>query len=400
MRRRGLESAAAATVLIACLLLAGTAAGDPGSEKAQVDGQLGQLRDRAADAERRAGVLTEELSAVAGRVRQLQAGVSAQQARLDVLENTLSRARTRLGTLDRRIATQTARLTRLRGEYRAALGRLELRVRELYMSDRPDLIAFVLGTASFTDLIDNLELLGRIGRQDKRIAAQVRGARDGVREARRRARIARREAARIEAAADAAATEQRGVVIRLVASRDALVAAEQAKSATLASIEDGQADVHAEIEALEDRSAELAAQIRQSQQESSSSPPIPPPSGNGILGWPVSGTVVSGFGMRWGRMHEGIDITAAMNTPVHASAAGRVINAGWLGGYGNLVVVDHGGGLSTAYAHNTSFAVSVGDTVSAGQVIAYSGSTGNSSGPHVHFEVRVNGSAVDPLGYL
>jgi murein DD-endopeptidase MepM/ murein hydrolase activator NlpD len=191
------------------------------------------------------------------------------------------------------------------------------------------------------------------------------------------------------------------VVIRLVASRDALVAAEQAKSATLASIEDGQADVHAEIEALEDRSAELAAQIRQSQQESSSSTaPIPPPSGNGILGWPVSGTVVSGFGMRWGRMHEGIDITASMNTPVHASAAGRVINAGWLGGYGNLVVVDHGGGLSTAYAHNTSFAVSVGDTVSAGQVIAYSGSTGDSSGPHVHFEVRVNGSAVDPLGYL
>jgi murein DD-endopeptidase MepM/ murein hydrolase activator NlpD len=401
MRRRGLESAAAAAVLITCLLLAGTAAGDPGSEKAQVDGQLGQLRDRAADAERRAGVLTEELSAVAGRVRQLQAGVSAQQARLDVLEGTLSRARTRLGTLDRRIATQTARLTRLRGEYRAALGQLELRVRELYMSDRPDLIAFVLGTASFTDLIDNLELLGRIGRQDKRIAAQVKGARDGVREARRQTRLARREAARLEAAADAAATEQRGVVIRLVASRDALVAAEQAKSATLASIEDGQADVHAEIEALEDRSAELAAQIRQSQQESSSSTaPIPPPSGNGILGWPVSGTVVSGFGMRWGRMHEGIDITASMNTPVHASAAGRVINAGWLGGYGNLVVVDHGGGLSTAYAHNTSFAVSVGDTVSAGQVIAYSGSTGDSSGPHVHFEVRVNGSAVDPLGYL
>ena len=83
-----------------------------------------------------------------------------------------------------------------------------------------------------------------------------------------------------------------------------------------------------------------------------------------------------------------------------ASAAGRVLNAGWLGGYGNLVVVDHGGGLSTAYAHNTSFAVSVGEAVSAGQVIAYSGSTGNSSGPHVHFEVRVNGSAVDPLGYL
>ena len=99
-------------------------------------------------------------------------------------------------------------------------------------------------------------------------------------------------------------------------------------------------------------------------------------------------------------MHEGIDITASSGTPVRSSAGGSVIYAGWLGGYGNLVVVDHGGGLSTAYAHNSSFASSVGQSVAAGQVIAYSGNTGNSSGPHVHFEVRVNGSAVDPLGYL
>ena len=99
-------------------------------------------------------------------------------------------------------------------------------------------------------------------------------------------------------------------------------------------------------------------------------------------------------------MHEGIDITASNGTPVHASGAGYVSYAGWLGGYGNLVVVDHGGGLSTAYAHNSSFAASVGQSVAGGQVIAYSGNTGNSSGPHVHFEVRVNGSAVDPLGYL
>ena len=104
--------------------------------------------------------------------------------------------------------------------------------------------------------------------------------------------------------------------------------------------------------------------------------------------------------MRWGRMHEGIDITCPTGTPVRAAAAGTVIYAGWLGGYGNLVVVDHGGGLSTAYAHNSSFASSVGQSVAAGQVIAYSGSTGDSSGPHVHFEVRVGGGAVDPLGYL
>ena len=83
-----------------------------------------------------------------------------------------------------------------------------------------------------------------------------------------------------------------------------------------------------------------------------------------------------------------------------AAASGTVVFAGWLGGYGNLVVIDHGGGLSTAYAHNSSVAVTVGQSVETGQVIASSGNTGNSSGPHVHFEVRVNGTAVDPLGYL
>jgi murein DD-endopeptidase MepM/ murein hydrolase activator NlpD len=99
-------------------------------------------------------------------------------------------------------------------------------------------------------------------------------------------------------------------------------------------------------------------------------------------------------------MHEGIDIAVASGTPVAASASGTVIVAGWVGGYGNLVVVDHGGGIATAYGHNTSVAVGVGQSVAQGQVIAYSGSTGHSTGPHVHFEVRVNGSPVDPLGYL
>ena len=99
-------------------------------------------------------------------------------------------------------------------------------------------------------------------------------------------------------------------------------------------------------------------------------------------------------------MHEGIDIICSTGTPVVASGAGTVIWAGWRGGYGNLVVVDHGGGLSTAYAHNSAFASSVGQSVARGQVISYAGSTGDSSGPHVHFEVRVNGTAVDPLGYL
>ena len=386
-------------VALSALLAAGPAAGDPGTEKARVDGRIETLRDRAAAADRTAGVLTEELSAVAGRVRDLQAGIDAQQARLGVLEGRLAGARARLGMLDRTIADQTERLDRLRGQYRIALARLEQRVRELYMTDGPDALAFVLGTASFADLLDNLDLLGRIGRQDEQIAAQVKSARDGVADARRRSRAARVEAARVEAAVASATTEQRGIVVRLVASRDALVAARREKSVTLASLQSDRRSTLAEIDALEQQSAALGARIREAQQQSSTAAVVSP-AGNGVLGWPVSGPVTSGYGMRWGRMHEGIDIAVGEGTPVRAAAAGTVIYAGWMSGYGNLVVVDHGNGLSTAYAHNSSLAVSVGQPVAAGAVVSYSGNTGNSTGPHVHFEVRVNGGAVDPLGYL
>jgi murein DD-endopeptidase MepM/ murein hydrolase activator NlpD len=398
-RRAGLGPAAAGVLILCLLLVAGTAAGDPGTDKARIDGRIDTLRGRAAAADQKAGVLTEQLSAVAGQVRELEAGVRAQQARLSVLRGQLAGARARLAALDGTIARQTERLGRLRGEYRVALSRLEQRVRELYMTDGPDALAFVLGTASFADLIDNVDLLNRIGRQDERIAARVKASRDGVADARRRTKAARVEAAHVEAAVASATSEQQGVVSRLVASRDALVAARRDKSATLASIRDDRASTLAEIDALEEQSAVLAERIRQAQQQSSSVPVVVP-SGSGVLGWPVSGPVTSGFGLRWGRMHEGIDIAVAEGTPVRAAGAGTVIYAGWMGGYGNLVVVDHGNGLSTAYAHNSSLGVGVGQSVTAGQVVSYSGNTGNSTGPHVHFEVRVNGSAVDPLGYL
>jgi murein DD-endopeptidase MepM/ murein hydrolase activator NlpD len=398
-RRAGLGPAAAGVLVVCLLLVAGTAAGDPGTDKARIDGRIDTLRGRAAAAGREAGVLTEQLSAVAGQVRELEAGVQAQQARLSVLQGQLAGARARLTTLDRTIGRQTERLERLRGEYRVALSRLERRVRELYMTDGPDALAFVLGTASFADLIDNLDLLNRIGKQDERIAARVKASRDGVADARRRTTAARVEAAHVAAAVASATAEQQGVVSRLVASRDALVAARIEKSTTLASIRSDRESTLAEIDALEEQSAALAERIRQAQQQSSTTT-VSVGSGSGVLSWPVSGAVTSGFGLRWGRMHEGIDIAVSEGTPVRAAAGGTVIYAGWLGGYGNLVVVDHGNGLSTAYAHNSSLGTGVGQSVAAGQVVSYSGNTGNSTGPHVHFEVRVNGSAVDPLGYL
>ena len=304
---------------LSLLLPTGLAAGDPGAEKTRVDSEIGRLRGQAEEAERRAGVLTDELSTVAGRVRELENGVAAQQARLDVLEGQLAGARARLGALDRTIADQSRRLGRLRGEY--ARRRLELRVRELYMTDGPDVLSFVLGTSSFTDLLDNLELLGRIGRQDERIAARVKASRDGVADARRHeGRACRSGAGRgVRGGGDRGAARRRHAARRKPGRARR---GPQKKSATLASITEDRESVLAEIDALAQQSAELAARIRQAQQESSI-PAVVSPTGSGILGWPVSGPVTSGFGWRWGRMHEGIDIMVGEGTPVRAAAAGR-----------------------------------------------------------------------------
>lgn len=126
----------------------------------------------------------------------------------------------------------------------------------------------------------------------------------------------------------------------------------------------------------------------------------------GRFTYPVNAPISSGYGWRYhpvlhySRLHAGVDFAVGTGTPVHATASGRVIIAGWYGGYGYAVVIDHGGGFTSLYGHNSSLAVSAGSQVSQGQVISYSGSTGLSTGPHLHFEIRVNGNPVDPMKYL
>lgn len=112
--------------------------------------------------------------------------------------------------------------------------------------------------------------------------------------------------------------------------------------------------------------------------------------------WPFRGRITSGFGMRWGRMHTGLDIAGAYGSPIVAAKAGTVIFNGWKGGYGYTVMIDHGGGVTTLYGHNSKNLVQVGEHVDQGQTIALIGSSGQSTGPHVHFEIRVNGWPQDP----
>jgi murein DD-endopeptidase MepM/ murein hydrolase activator NlpD len=382
-------------LLAALLLLAGPAAGDPGDQKAQVDAKIARLQDQISRADAASGTLTSEISEATARIRDVQADVAAEQARLDVLEAELTHKQAELDRLTDLLALQTRRLEVLRAEHLAAVRRLEARVREIYLEDTPDALAFVFESVSFTDLLDHVEFLSDIGSQDERIAERVGRAK--VELTRTRAETSRtRAGVAVATQAIAARTaEQRSVRDRLVASRDALAAARQDKQETLSGIREDRADFVAEVESLQRESAALAATIRSAQSGSVGSGV----SASGLI-WPVHGPVTSGFGWRWGRMHEGIDIAVPTGTPVAAAASGTVITAGWLGGYGNLVVIDHGNGLATAYGHNSSVTVAAGQSVAQGQVIAYSGSTGHSTGPHVHFEVRVNGSAVDPFAYL
>ena len=122
--------------------------------------------------------------------------------------------------------------------------------------------------------------------------------------------------------------------------------------------------------------------------------------GSGRFVWPTVGQITSYFGRRGREFHTGIDIGQSKGAPVRASNSGTVTFAGWRGGYGNFIIINHGGGIETCFAHNSSIMVSVGQQVEKGQQIAKVGSTGRSSGCHVHFEIRVNGSAVNPLNYL
>jgi murein DD-endopeptidase MepM/ murein hydrolase activator NlpD len=387
--------------LVLALALATSAAGqDPAAEKARVDQRIADLQAEIAEAKDQEGVLTSQLSEVVEELRAAEEAVDRAESSLSALEAELASERDRLERITARLERQTRKLERLKREHRRAVEILEERVRAIYVTETPDVLSFIVSASSFSEVVDSFEFMERIGIQDKRIAAQVK--RSKLEAAAQRAATAktRQVAAATVAVIEARTAEASEVRDELAAGRDTLAAARTLKRSALSDARETRADHLEEVDALLAESASLAAAIREAQEQAAaSSTGSGTPSASGFI-WPVNGTVVSGFGWRGDRMHEGIDITASSGTPIWAAAAGTVIWASWRGGYGNCVVVDHGNGLATLYAHASSVLVSVGQSVSQGETVALVGSTGNSSGPHLHFEVRVNGTAVDPLGYL
>jgi murein DD-endopeptidase MepM/ murein hydrolase activator NlpD len=395
-RRRWLSSLLAMTLalLASCLLAAAGAPAKSNSEKLEaVEAKIGK-------AEEREGVLSSDIAAMGDEISALEGQVSTLRNQEAAAEEELAAKEAELQGAEDELKEALERLDTLRGRLKRALVNLRERLVAIYTYGSADLTEVILSSEDYGDMVARTAYFDAINESDQALAERVRSLRDEAKKLVRQRKIAKLT---IEDARDAiAAKEERLEVTRstLESREGALLSARAERRAALSSIE-GDRDEHEEI------AAGLRSQIAQEIAEATGGVALPAgpmqsPSAAGFI-WPVEGTVTSGFGYRWGRMHEGIDISVPEGTPIRAAADGTVIleqSEYESGGYGNYTCIDHGGGLSTCYAHQSSFAASVGAQVSQGDVIGYSGNTGHSTGPHLHFEVRINGAPTDPLGYL
>ena len=384
-----------ALVVLVLLLAATPALGDDATKKHAVEAKISALQARTASHRRRESQLRSEVAGYTSRIRALEARVGDVSLRLQTLESDLSLHQRRLNALNELFTLQSDRLAFLQGQYAAAVQLLDRRLVDIYESDPPSSLDVFLGARNVHDALDQVAYLTDIGVQDRHIAGEVAYAKVQAAAARAKTKALRAHVHGETAVIDARTTQTRDVRDELVGARSDLAGARQQTLVDLSQLSSQDRADAEEIDSLQAASAALTERIRTAQGQSTSSTP----SSAGLI-WPVSGPVTSPFGWRWGRMHEGIDIGVSYGTPIHAAASGTVIYCGWESGYGNLTVLDQGGNLATAYGHQSSIAVSCGQHVGQGDVIGYVGSTGHSTGPHLHFEVRVNGSPVDPMGYL
>lgn len=349
------------------------------AEQAQLQQQLASARVSDAQVESDVARLDQIAAAQASAARAAAAQVDVAEVQVSLLDQQVAALTGQLASTQRQVDTARAELRR---EALTAYmqGSSEATLDSLFTAD-PEKAAIVseyraVASGDITDSVDRLH--------------QVEAALDAQR-------------------ASLQATERQAQAALAAAAGQAQLAASQAQAASSAA-----AAQHAAHAALQSRIAQFTsestnlasqqAQIAALIAASSAAGPAPgPPSGAfhsvGLI-WPLHGTVTSEYGPRWGGFHPGIDIADPTGTPIHAAKGGQVIYAGWEGGYGNFVLIDHGGGIVTGYAHQSQIAVSQGDSVSQGQVIGYVGSTGDSTGPHLHFEVRVNGSPQNPRDYV
>ena len=277
------------------------------------------------------------------------------------------------------------RLDILGKDYEKKSDKLGRRVRDIYMHGQISYLDVLFGAKDFGDLMTRMDLLKRVIHEDYDLVRTVLDEKQEI-ETRQSALEADRKT---QAEQEQKTRAARQIMEQKVAKQQALI--DKMKS--------DKAVFDQQYDELMAASKQITNMIRGSHYNVQ-------PSGSGAMIWPISGPITSEFGWRTHpitgdqRFHSGLDIGGDYGIPVHAAQAGTVTYAGWISGYGNTVIIDHGGGVTTLYGHNQSLAVGEGQSVAQGEVISYCGSTGNSTGPHCHFEVRQNGEPVSPYGYL
>jgi murein DD-endopeptidase MepM/ murein hydrolase activator NlpD len=385
----------AAAALSTLLLAAPASAEDLRSQLEAKESKLDEVRERK-------GVLTTTIADNKAEIERLTGEVATARNRQDAVRARLAAKQSELDQAVAQLQVAEDRLTQIRVHLKRALVVLRERLVAIYESGNPDLLSVLVSSGDIEDLAAHAEYLDRIHGMDEAIVGRVSDLRDEVQQL-----VASRRGAkeRIESARDTIAAEEQQLSetrVALASRQQALVAARADREAALAAISEHEQELDGDVTAIQ---SEIAAQLAAT--GAAPLPAGPIQEGSGGLIWPVSGPIASGFGGRnigaGYEYHPGIDIAVPEGTPIRAAASGTVAlqqSEAESGGYGNYTCIDHGGGLSTCYAHQSAFSVSLGDAVSQGEVIGYTGCTGYCLGPHLHFEVRIYGEVTDPMGYL
>lgn len=363
--------------LLISLSVTGTALAD------DLEDQLADLQRQAEEQQTKTNEASAKVENVSERLRQIQ-------EELRVATAEYKEVKGQLDSVEDKISDNTELLEKTEADLKVKNKKLQQRVRDIYINGQISYVDVLFGAKDFADLMTRMDVLKRIIKHDYDLIMKVK-----------------EEKATVE--------NTRAQLEKDKAEAEVLVTDAQAKKAK---VEDKESEQQVLLDqAIYDRdtsermyeeimaaSQEVANMIRRSQMSSAGYSGAP--AGAGGMIWPISGPITSEFGWRThpifgtARFHSGLDIGGDYGMPIYAAASGTVIYAGWISGYGNAVIIDHGGGVTTLYGHNDSLNVSEGENVAQGQVIAMCGSTGNSTGPHCHFEVRENGEPVSPYGYL
>ncbi len=346
--------------------------------------KLNSTQNKLSHTRAHAGVLTGRISHESAALQRLTSQVAA-------LRNREAAVAAELQQKQAELEGAQARLDSLKHRLHQAVQILEQRLVAIYESNEPDLITVLLQAHGFDDLLARTQYVQTLQHQDNDIVARVRELRNEMQVTVNTVRAARDQIA-------ARKHELEVTTAKLKQRTTELATARRKQHATLEQVRKQQDNLEGD---LNDISQKIAEQLGAG---TGALPAGPIRAGGHGLIWPVNGPITSGYGPRnignRYEFHPGVDIGVPTGTSIRAAASGTVTIAGPTGGYGNYTCIDHGGGLSTCYGHQERFLVSVGQQVAQGQIIGLSDCTGYCFGPHVHFEVRINGQTTDPLGYL